>query len=206
MFRKTILASTLSLLLTPGAVWGLGVGGIRTESALNQPFAAEIDLVGANPDELDAVKVTLASEAEFAKRGADRQHYLTKLSFKPQISPRGKPVVRVTSAEPIREPYMNLLIEVAWPKGRLVREYTVLLDPPVTARRAPPPLSVRWRTALLRRYARTPRRPRQSVQSAPELRRPSFSLPPAPPPSPRLPGTFSPCAMGRSSPAPGSGG
>jgi pilus assembly protein FimV len=138
MFRKTILASTLSLLLTPGAAWALGVGGIRTESALNQPFAAEIDLVGANPDELDAVKVTLASEAEFAKRGADRQHYLTKLSFKPQISPRGKPVVRVTSAEPIREPYMNLLIEVAWPKGRLVREYTVLLDPPVTARRAPP--------------------------------------------------------------------
>jgi pilus assembly protein FimV len=138
MFRKTILVSTLSLLLAPGAAWALGVGGIRTESALNQPFAAEIDLVGANPDELDAVQVTLASEAEFAKRGADRQPYLTKLNFKPQISPRGKPVVRVTSTEPVREPYMDLLIEVAWPKGRLVREYTVLLDPPVTARRAPP--------------------------------------------------------------------
>ena len=138
MFRKAILASMLSLLLVSGPALALGLGGIHTESALNQPFAAEIDLVGANPDELDAVKVVLASEAVFAKRGTDRQHYLTKLRFKPQISPRGKPVVRVTSTDPVREPYMDFLIEVVWPQGRLVREFTVLLDPPVSARRTIP--------------------------------------------------------------------
>ena len=138
MFRTAILAPTLSLLLVPGSALALGLGGIHTESTLNQPFAAEIDLVGANPDELDAVKVGLASEAAFAKRGTDRQHYLTKLRFKPQISPRGKPVVRVTSTDPVREPYMDFLIEVVWPQGRLIREFTVLLDPPVSARRTTP--------------------------------------------------------------------
>jgi pilus assembly protein FimV len=138
MFRKSILASTLSLLLVPGAAWALGLGGIRPESALNQPFVGEIELVGANPDELDAVKVVLASEAEFGKRGTERQHHLTKLRFKPQVSARGKTVVRVTSTEPIREPYMDFLVEVIWPKGRLVKGYTVLLNPAVTARQSPP--------------------------------------------------------------------
>ncbi len=138
MFRKSILASTLSLLLLPSGAWALGLGGIRPESALNQPFVGEIDLLGANPDQLDSVKVVLAQDAEFAKRGTERQHHLTKLRFKPQISARGKTVVRVTSAEPIREPYMDFLVEVIWPKGRLVKGYTVLLDPPVTARRSPP--------------------------------------------------------------------
>jgi pilus assembly protein FimV len=138
MFRTAILASTLSLLLASGSAWALGLGSIHTQSALNQPFAAEIDLVGANPDELDAVKVVLASEAEFAKRGTDRQHSLTKLRFKPQISPRGRPVVRVTSTDPVREPYMDFLVEVVWPQGRLIREFTVLLDPPVSSRRTMP--------------------------------------------------------------------
>jgi pilus assembly protein FimV len=139
MFRKSILASTLSLLLLPSGAWALGLGGMRPESSLNQPFVGEIDLLGANPDQLDSVKVVLAPEAEFAKRGTERQHFLTKLRFKPQVSARGKMVVRVTSTEPIREPYMDFLVEVIWPKGRLVKGYTVLLDPPVTARRSPPP-------------------------------------------------------------------
>jgi len=138
MFRKSVLASTLSLLLLPGATPALGLGEIRAESALNQPFAGEIDLLGADPEQLNAVKVALAPEAEFAKRGTERLPHLTKLRFKPQISPRGKAVVRVTSTEPLREPYMDLLVEVVWPKGRLVKGYTVLLDPPLTARRTAP--------------------------------------------------------------------
>lgn len=138
MFRKSILASTLSLLLLPSAGWGLGLGGIRPESALNQPFVGEIDLIGVSPEQLDTIKVILAPEEEFAKRGTERQASLSKLRFRPQVSPRGKLVVRVTSTEPIREPYMDFLVEVIWPKGRLVKGYTVLLDPPVTGRRAPP--------------------------------------------------------------------
>ncbi len=132
MFRKLILASAVSLAVTPSGVVALGLGELRTESALNQPFIAEIDLIDADPNELDTVKATLATDEEFDKAGAERYFYLTKLRFQPDVSPDGRPVLRVTSQEPIREPFLDFLVEVNWPNGRLVREYTVLLDPPVT--------------------------------------------------------------------------
>lgn len=179
MFRKSILASTLSLLLLPSSSWALGVGGLRPESALNQPFAGEIELVGANPDELDAIKVVLAPEAEFAKRGVDRQQFLSKLRFKPQISPRGKTVIRVTSTEPVREPYMDFLVEVIWPKGRIVKGFTVLLDPPVTARRSAP--------AVERPVASAPAAPAPKPVAAPAPKRepaPPVVSPPARAPAP----------------------
>lgn len=130
MFRKMILASAVSLALAPTGVVALGLGELTSNSALNQPFLAEIELVNAAPEELDTVKASLASEAEFDKVGAERLFFLTKLRFNPQIAEDGRPVLRVTSREPIREPFMDFLVEVTWPEGRLVRAYTVLLDPP----------------------------------------------------------------------------
>jgi pilus assembly protein FimV len=131
MFRKMILVSAVSLALAPSGVVALGLGELTSNSALNQPFLAEIELVNAVPEALDTVKASLASEAEFDKVGAERLFFLTKLRFNPQISEDGRTVLRVTSREPIREPFMDFLVEVTWPEGRLVREYTVLLDPPV---------------------------------------------------------------------------
>jgi pilus assembly protein FimV len=131
MFRKSILVTALSLALLPNVARALGLGGIRAQSALNQPFAGYIDLQDVRVDELDTVKVKLASEEDFAKAGATRRFFLTKLKFTPQYS-AGRTVIRVTSNEPIREPFLDFLIEVIWPKGRLIKEYTVLLDPPVT--------------------------------------------------------------------------
>jgi pilus assembly protein FimV len=138
MFRKLILASAVSLALLPGSSEALGLGGIRAESALNEPFLAAIELHEAAPDELDTVKVKLASPEEFAKVGAPRPHFLTQLRFNPQVSPQGQPVVQVTSREPIREPYLDFLVEIAWPTGRMIKEYTVLLDPPATTSRPAP--------------------------------------------------------------------
>ncbi len=135
----------LAFALVPAVIatqaYALGLGGMRLQSALDQPFTAEIDLLDVKPDELDAVKAQVASQAEFARSGTERYHHLTKLRFSPQISPRGKPVIRVSSREPIREPYMDFLVEVVWPKGRLVKQYTLLLDPPVTAGRAAPAIA-----------------------------------------------------------------
>ncbi|MFZ0791226.1 MAG: FimV/HubP family polar landmark protein, partial [Chromatiaceae bacterium] len=137
--RVSALASALALALAGVDAHALGLGGIRVQSALNQPFVGEIDLLDVRPDELDTVKVQIARSEEFSRVGAERYHYLTKLRFSPQISPRGNTVIRVSSREPVREPYMDFLVDVQWPKGRLVKEYTLLLDPPVTsARRAPP--------------------------------------------------------------------
>ena len=173
MFRKLILVSAISVALLPNGAVALGLGAMRSQTALNQPFVGEIDLLDARPDELDTVKARLASPEAFAEVGAERFHYLTKLRFVPQLSDRGRPVVRVTSSEPVREPYMALLVEVLWPTGRLVREYTILLDLPSTTSRpapqvAPPPVS---RPEVSRPAPRsTPQRPadrRQKKAPAP---------------------------------------
>ena len=138
MSRTFYLALTLVPALAGAPVYALGIGGMRLQSALNQPFVGEIELLDVKPDELDSVKVQIAPQAEFNRAGTERYHYLAKLRFSPQLSPRGGPVIRVTSREPIREPYMDFLVEVQWPTGRLVKQFTLLLDPPVTSPRSAP--------------------------------------------------------------------
>jgi pilus assembly protein FimV len=138
MFRKVILASAVSLALVPASATALGLGAIRTQSALFEPFVGEIALKDIKPDELDNIKVGLAPDAEFKKVGASYAPALGELKFKPQISPQGRPIIRVTSDKPIREPYLDFLVEVRSAQGRMVKEYTVLLDPPSTVNRYRP--------------------------------------------------------------------
>ncbi len=140
MVRKLTLLLVFTALLIPGGVFALGLGEIHLKSALNQPFDASIDLLSVKPDELDGVKVTLATPEAFERVGADRLFILTKLRYEPDLDEEGRPVIRVTTRQTIREPFLNFLIEVNWAKGRLVREYTVLLDPPVTLERKPAPI------------------------------------------------------------------
>ncbi|MCG6941124.1 MAG: hypothetical protein LJE69_07725 [Thiohalocapsa sp.] len=147
-----LIAVALLLALISEVAAALGLGGMRTQSALNQPFYAEIELTGVRTDEIDAVKARLASREEFAKAGAERPHFLTRLQFTPAIGTDGRPYIQVSSREPIREPYIDFLVEVLWPQGRLVKEYTVLLDPPARGRAAPPRV-VAPRTSLARRRA-----------------------------------------------------
>ena len=155
-----VSVSALSLELASGAAAALGLGGMRAQSALNQPFYAEIDLFDIKSDELDTVKVRLASREDFSQAGAERPHFLTRLNFTPMIGPSGRPIVQITSREPIREPYLDFLVEVLWPQGRLVKEYTVLMDPPVSGGRAAPRVAQPQVTAPVRRS------PPQSVRRA----------------------------------------
>jgi len=146
MFRKSLLASALSLALLPDVAGALGLGGIGTHSALNEPFVGHIELLDVASDELDTVKVLLASEEEFAKVGTQRTFLLTKLRFQPRVSSKGRAVIQISSTVPIREPFLDFLVDVNWPKGRLVKEYTVLLDPPVISGRLSPRHSARARS------------------------------------------------------------
>jgi pilus assembly protein FimV len=140
MVRKLSLMLVLTLGLVPLAVQALGLGDIQLNSALNQKFNAEIKLMSVGKGQIDDIKVAMASDNAFKRSGVDRTFLLTGLSFKPERKADGSPIIRVTSSEPIREPFLNFLIEVNWPKGRLIREYTVLLDPPVTLERKPAPI------------------------------------------------------------------
>ncbi|WP_349571982.1 FimV/HubP family polar landmark protein [Azotobacter salinestris] len=129
--RKLALAIAAASALSSGVAHALGLGEVTLRSALNQPLVAEIELLEARDIDSEEVVPALASPEEFNKAGVDRQYFLSDLKFTPIIRPNGKSVIRVTSTKPVREPYLNFLVEVLWPNGRLLREYTLLLDPPL---------------------------------------------------------------------------
>ena len=119
-----------AVLLTPMAALGLGLGEIRLNSSLNEPLSAEIDLVAATPEELATLNAQLASPEIFSRYGLDRPAWLNSLEFTVGRGQDGQSVLLVRSRDSISEPFVSFLIDVNWPRGRLLREYTVLLDPP----------------------------------------------------------------------------
>lgn len=144
--RKLVLAIAAASALSSGMAHALGLGEVTLQSALNQPLVAEIELLEVRDLASSELLPNLASPEEFTRAGVDRQYFLTDLTFTPVLKPNGKSVIRVTSSKPVREPYLNFLVEVLWPNGRLLREYTLLLDPPLyspqTAAAAAPQLPV----------------------------------------------------------------
>ncbi len=136
MLRR--LALGLILLITSCSAYALGLGDIHVRSGLNQPLEAEIELLSVRPGDTDNISVSLASSEAFAQAGVERPFLLTNLYFRVLQRPDGKPYIRVFSQEPIKEPFLNYLVEVNWPNGRLLKQYTVLLDPPTFVRAAPP--------------------------------------------------------------------
>jgi pilus assembly protein FimV len=167
MIRKLSLAVAVATALSPMGAFALGLGDIHSHSALNQKFNAEIDLLSVDQEEIQDIRVSLASEEAFSRAGIERLFLLTDLTFSPMYSASGKPVISVSSNDPIREPFLNFLLEVNWPKGRLVREYTVLLDPPVTLNRAPEQVSApRVTTAPAARTSTAPMRPSRPMPAS----------------------------------------
>jgi pilus assembly protein FimV len=121
----------MACLLSPSLSWALGLGEIHLNSSLNEPMNAEIDLIAAGPDELGALRAALAPKDAFTRYGIDKPPFLSTLTFKVGKSKDGRDVLLVRSTESIPEPFVTFLVEVNWARGRLMREYTVLLDPPV---------------------------------------------------------------------------
>jgi len=129
--KKTLLAT--SLLALPALASALGLGGITVRSGLNQPLDAEISVSVNSQAERDTLSVQLATAEDWSRVGIDSSRTPSDLKFVIEKNARGEPVIRVTSQQIIREPYLQMLIEVNWAKGRLLREYSLLLDPPVMA-------------------------------------------------------------------------
>ena len=121
------VASTSSLSVP---AWALGLGEVQVQSALSQPLRAQIPLSDIGDLSAGEVLVRLASAEEYQKAGVERSQFLTDLQFSPELRAAGGSVIRVTSRQPVREPYLNLLLEVTWPNGRQLREFNLLLDPP----------------------------------------------------------------------------
>ena len=127
--RKLVLAIAAASALSSGMAQALGLGELTLKSSLNQPLVAEIELLDVKDLTAAEVVPSLAPAEEFAKAGVDRQAFLNDLRFTPILNPGGKSVLRVTSSQPLSEPMVKFLVQVMWPNGRLLRDYSVLLDP-----------------------------------------------------------------------------
>ncbi len=137
--RKLGLVSSLwaALLFLPLTVLALGLGEIEVDSYLNQPLKAEIEVISARPGEIDDLLVGLASRDAFRKAGLERPAVLSKLKFKVDKAEDGQSAtISISTKTPVKEPFLSFLVEADWAKGRLLREFTVLLDPPSFAQQA----------------------------------------------------------------------
>ena len=164
----------LLLLCIPSTAYTLGLGDLQKRSQLNERFYATVPIINAKAEELDGLTVKLADVERFRRAGLERPAFLSQLRFEVVETRDGPDYIKITSTEPIREPFINFLIEVNWSKGRLFREYAALLDPPAykgrsslpparpaTARREPP------RGAIVRDKSTTPPwRPEQRAAGA----------------------------------------
>ncbi|MEP6633829.1 MAG: FimV/HubP family polar landmark protein [Luteimonas sp.] len=123
----------LLLALAAGPVFALGLGQIEVKSQRDQPLLAEIPIVSSDPSELEQLQARLASPDTFARIGLDPpQGVVSDLQFTVALDAQGRPVIRVTSSAPVQQPLLTFLVEVDWGQGRLVREYSALLDAPRT--------------------------------------------------------------------------
>ena len=175
--------SVLLLLVSAGA-WALGLGDIEVKSTLNEPLQARIALSSLQEGDLDSMRVQLASAQQFKRAGVQRPFQLSKLKFTAVDDGSGLGHINVTSRAAIVEPFLNFLVEVSWPRGRIVREYTLLLDPPVygaaISSKAKKDLAEIQARALQEQPAPAP---------APKAAQPAPVAPPAPPPPAPQPST-----------------
>ena len=116
--------------LAPASGHSLGIGDIKLRSALNQNLNAEIPLVVSAGEKASDIKVNLAPPDKFDKAGVPWASFLSKIKFTTVVGANGSVIIKLSSKEAVKEPFLDFLLEVSWPKGNLYREFTVLLDPP----------------------------------------------------------------------------
>ncbi len=127
----------LIVLMSPWAVHAAGLGKLTVNSALGQAFKAEIDLVAVKKEEIPSLAARLASRDAFRKADVDYAPFLSTFTVSVEARSDGQPYIRIVSPQPVVEPFLSMLIELNWASGRLLREYTVLLDLPETDRPQP---------------------------------------------------------------------
>lgn len=127
---RCALALALSLAFAAPAAYSAGLGRISVQSALGQPLRAEVEVTAVARDEAPSLAVALASQSAFRQANLEFNPALAALRFDLDKRADGNYVVRITSLQPVNEPYLDVLLELTWSTGRVLREYTVLLDPP----------------------------------------------------------------------------
>jgi pilus assembly protein FimV len=118
------------VIAAPLCVQAAGLGRLSVISALGQPLSAEIELVSLQPGELEALNARLANLEAFRDAKIDFSPAVRLIRFNVEKRANGQPIIKISSIAPINEPFLDVLVELTWPAGRLLREYPILLDPP----------------------------------------------------------------------------
>ena len=136
-FALTGVAAAALCLAAPTA-WSLGLGRLQVQSALGESLRAEIDVTSLTPEEASTLRVRVAPPESYRAAGVDYNPVLPGTRTELLRRSDGRPYLKLTSDRGVQEPFVDVILEITWSTGRLVREYTLLFDPPVTARVAPP--------------------------------------------------------------------
>jgi pilus assembly protein FimV len=186
--RFRLVSAAALLAAVPGMSQALGLGDETVRSFLNAPLNAEIELF-ATPEELGVAKVQLASREDFIRHGLDYPGFLSGIQVGIERLRDGRNIVRVSSTQPLREPFVVLLLDARSDNSRVLKEYTLLLDPPTfqsSTAPAPPvaaPVTGNAPGTTIR-PAPPPVQPAPPVQTAPPPARPAPAPAPAPAPTP----------------------
>jgi pilus assembly protein FimV len=129
IFTYTLVAGALAL---PAPAYALALGKLTVNSALGQPLVAQIELSSVSREELDSLQAKIADPSLYRQNNLTYQGVLARARVTVERTPEGRAVLRITSPTPVNEPYLDLMVDVNWASGRVVREYTFLLDPPGT--------------------------------------------------------------------------
>jgi pilus assembly protein FimV len=191
--NKTRKISSLvwALLFAWGSANAAGLGKLTVQSALGQPLRAEIELLSVTKDDLADLTARLASAEAFRQARIDRQESLSSLRFSVDQRANGQPVIRIFSTASVADPFLDVLIELNWSSGRLIREYTILLDPPASAK-----------PAEIVRPASAPELPRNGAAKLAGQSEPAPAVEPAKPkpvqavPAPHTPKRYGPVKSG----------
>ena len=131
MLRKlAVFIICAGLAMSPLSVQALGFGGIKLKSSLNDNLNAEVALSSASENDIQSLKIKLATNEAFLRAGIERNAFLNNLDFKVKQYANGDYYIHITTAESVREPFLDFLLDLNWKNGRMLREYTMLIDPP----------------------------------------------------------------------------
>lgn len=128
-FDNLKLLASLVLLLFSSHLYALGMGKIQLFSYINEPLSAEIELLGVDDLETQSLLVELGSEKDFRNAGVARHYFLTRLNYD-VIRFNGRTVINLSTKDVVRTPFLDFLLSLSWPDGKMVKGYTLLLDPP----------------------------------------------------------------------------
>lgn len=186
--NKTRKISSLlwTLLLAWGSVNAAGLGKLTIQSSLGLPLKAEIELLSVNKDDIADITARLATVEAFKQARIERQEALGSLRFRVDQRANGQPIIRITSTAAVQDPFLDMLIELNWSSGRLIREYTLLLDPPAATK-----------TAEAIRPAVVAETPRTETKSEAPIETPKPKVKPTPPvQAAPVPKTYGPVKSG----------